>query len=201
MAKRKLAKQDTQAVASHLDSAVKEAERMELIIQTVLDFGRHEFDVRVHAFAVRPVIADAVKLGQMSPQHKRVVIKINEGSDIPLVYASSSMLMQVLMNVIHNACHACRESGEVHIQTIEQGEHVVIDVCDTGYGIEENMRASIFNPSVTTKEKGEGTGFGLAISKELMDAMHGILSLLEDAGHGTCFRISVPIAQQGKDIT
>ncbi|MDQ7057053.1 MAG: HAMP domain-containing sensor histidine kinase [Ghiorsea sp.] len=201
MAKRKLAKQDTQAVASHLDSAVKEAERMELIIQTVLDFGRHEFDVRVHAFAVRPVIADAVKLGQMSPQHKRVVIKINEGSDIPLVYASSSMLMQVLMNVIHNACHACRESGEVHIQTIEQGEHVVIDVCDTGYGIEKNMRASIFNPSVTTKEKGEGTGFGLAISKELMDAMHGTLSLLEDAGHGTCFRISVPIAQEGKGIT
>ncbi|WP_038247232.1 sensor histidine kinase [Ghiorsea bivora] len=201
MAKRKLAQQDTQAVASHLDSAVKETERMELIIQTVLDFGRHEFDMRFHAFAVRSVIADAVKLGQMSPQHKRVVIQVNEDSNMPLVYASSSMLMQVLMNVIHNACHACRESGEVHIQTIEQGGHIVIDVCDTGHGIEQAMRKSIFNPSVTTKEKGEGTGFGLAISKELMDAMHGTLSLLEDAGHGTCFRISVPIAHQGKGIT
>ncbi|MDQ7002782.1 MAG: HAMP domain-containing sensor histidine kinase [Ghiorsea sp.] len=198
MATRKLAQQDMQAVASHLDAAVKETERMELIIQTVLDFGRHEFDVRVHDFDVRPVISDAVKLGQMSPQHKRVAIHISEDAAMPLVYASSSMLMQVLMNVIHNACHACRESGEVHIQTTEQGEHVMIDVCDTGHGIEPAMRESIFNPSITTKEKGEGTGFGLAISKELMDAMHGTLSLLEQTNQGTCFRISVPATQQAK---
>ena len=201
MAKRKLGQQDTPAVASHLDSAAKETERMELIIQTVLDFGRHEFDVRFHAFDVRPVISDAVKLGQMPPQHKRVTIHISEGSHIPLVYASSSMLMQVFMNVIHNACHACRESGEVHIHTLQQDGYVMIDVCDTGHGIEQAMRESIFNPSVTTKEKGEGTGFGLAISKELMDAMHGTLSLLEHTKKGTCFRISVPMSEQGKDVS
>ena len=201
MAKRKLAQQDMQAVSKHLDSASTETERMELIIQTVLDFGRHEFDVRFHAFDVRSIILDAVKLGQMSPQHKRVAIHISEDSDIPLVYASSSMLMQVLMNVIHNACHACRKSGEVHIQTIEQDGYVMIDVCDTGHGIEQTMRESIFNPSVTTKEKGEGTGFGLAISKELMDAMHGTLLLLKDTNQGTCFRISVPVAQQGKGVS
>ena len=201
MAKRKLEQQDTQAVASHLDSAVKETERMELIIQTVLDFGRHEFDIRFHVFDVSPIISDAVKLGQMSPQHKRVAIHISEGSHIPLVYASSSMLMQVLMNVIHNACHACRESGDVYIQTIEQDGYVMIDVCDTGHGIEQAMRESIFNPSVTTKGKGEGTGFGLAISKELMDAMHGTLSLLEHTKKGTCFRISIPMSKQGKDVS
>jgi len=201
MAKRKLEQQDTPAVASHLASAAKETERMERIIQTVLDFGRHEFDMRFHAFDVKPVIADAVKLGQMSPQHKRIAIHISEDAEIPLVYASSSMLMQVLMNVIHNACHACRESGEVHIHTLQQGDDVIIDVCDTGHGIEQTIRESIFNPSVTTKEKGEGTGFGLAISKELMDAMHGTLSLREHTKEGTCFRISVPISEQGKGVS
>ena len=201
MAKHKLEQQDMQAVARHLDSASKETERMELIIQTVLDFGRHEFDMRFHDFDVIPMISDAVKLGQMSPQHKRVPIHITISPSISMVYASSSMLMQVLMNLIYNACHACRESGAVHIQTIEQAGYIIVDVCDTGHGIEQTMREAIFNPSVTTKEKGEGTGFGLAISKELMDAMHGSLTLLEDTNQGTCFRISVPTTQQGKDMT
>ncbi len=200
MAKRKLEQQDTQAVATHLDAASAETERMELIIQTVLDFGRHEFDVQLHEFDVAPIISDAVKLGKMSPQHKRVSIHISTHSGVSSVHASSSMLMQVIMNLIYNACYACRESGAVHIQTSEQDGYVVIDVCDTGHGIEQAIRESIFNPSVTTKAKGEGTGFGLAISKELMDAMHGTLSLLEDTNQGTCFRISVPIIQQGKGV-
>ncbi|PCI02683.1 MAG: hypothetical protein COB79_01880 [Zetaproteobacteria bacterium] len=198
VAKRKLRKHDDQAVAAHLDSALQETERMESIIQMILQFGRYEEGSHFQVFDVQPIIKDAVRLAQMSPQHKRVPIHIDIDTKLPLIYASDSMLMQVLMNLIYNACHACKSGGEVAIRVFKQQQVVVIDVCDTGHGIAETIRESIFQPHVTTKEKDEGSGFGLAISKELMDAMHGTLTLLEDTKQGTCFQISVPTSQ-GKD--
>ena len=164
----------------------------------ILQFGRYEEGSHFQVFDVQPIIKDAVRLAQMSPQHKRVPIHIDIDTKLPLIYASDSMLMQVLMNLIYNACHACKSGGEVAIRVFKQQQVVVIDVCDTGHGIAETIRESIFQPHVTTKEKDEGSGFGLAISKELMDAMHGTLTLLEDTKQGTCFQISVPTSQ-GKD--
>ena len=198
VAKRKLRKQDDQGVAMHLDSALQETERMESIIQMILQFGRHEEGSHLQVFDVQLIIKDAVRLAQMSPQHKRVPIHMETDIKLPLVYASDSMLMQVLMNLIYNACHACKSGGEVTIRVVQQQQVVVIDVCDTGHGIAETIRESIFQPHVTTKEKDEGSGFGLAISKELMDAMHGTLTLLKDTKQGTCFQISVPVSQ-GED--
>jgi len=194
LALRKLKKNEHTLVEQHLQSAVSETERMESIIQTVLSFGRHEADASFHDFDVTTVIEEAVRMAQMSPQHKRVPIQTLYETDIPAVYASSSMLMQVLMNLIYNACHACAEAGEISIHICQKDQQVVVEVCDTGHGIADELSHTIFEPSVSTKDKSEGSGFGLAISKELMDAMHGTLELRKDNQNKTCFRISLPQA-------
>ena len=198
LAQRKHQQHDDEAVSQHLTSAFRETERMESIIQTILHFGRYDAQADFQGFQVKPIVDDAVRLAQMSPQHKRVPIAIEVQPDMPAAYASDSMLMQVLINLIYNAFSACKLLGEIQIRIFTLDKNICVDVCDTGHGIPQQMRQDIFKPSFTTKAEGEGTGLGLAISQELMAGMNGSLELLPDKQQGTCFRLRVPIAANGK---
>jgi len=198
LSQRKLAKHDSAAASQHLQSASHEAERMESIIHTILHFGRYDANADSQGFQVKPIVDDAVRLAQMSPQHKRVPLSIDIQLDMPPVYASDSMLMQVLINLIYNAFSACKSGGEINISVFTLKGFVCIDVCDTGHGIPDQIRQDIFKPSFTTKAEGEGTGLGLAICQELVIGMHGSLKLLPQTQHGTCFRLRLPIASNVK---
>ncbi len=195
VAQRKLNKKDSDAVTAQLQTALKETERMESIIQVILNFGRQESGTDMSYFDLAPVVDDAIKLAQMSPDKKFIKITKELPDDIPKIYGSDGMFMQVLMNLILNALNACKEGGEINICAFEDNHGVTIDVRDTGHGIPHELRGRIFKPSFTTKSKGEGTGLGLAISKELINGMNGSLVLIDTETKGSCFRIWLPVKE------
>jgi signal transduction histidine kinase len=116
-------------------------------------------------------------------------------TDLPRVTADPHRLGQVLMNLLGNARQAM-ESAEkgrsLTVRTRRRGEMVEIQVIDDGPGIAAEMRAKIFDWFFTTKPPGEGTGLGLAVSREILQAHGGNLRLEDTPGGGATFVLDIP---------
>jgi signal transduction histidine kinase len=143
-------------------------------------------------------------------QAKGVALRVELGDALPLVWADAEKLHQVLVNLFANAIAATSEGGTVTIsagsraatpEEIEVGFRVgnatfttmvTIVVSDTGSGMPEEDLQKAFTPFFTTKAIGKGTGLGLFISRETVQAHGGTLTLESEVGKGTTVVISLP---------
>ena len=116
-------------------------------------------------------------------------------ADLPRVTADPHRLGQVLMNLLGNARQAMDTSGKgrkLTVRTRHRGELVEIQVADDGPGIPGDVKAKIFDWFFTTKPPGEGTGLGLAVSREILQAHGGNLRLEDTPGGGATFVLDIP---------
>ena len=110
------------------------------------------------------------------------------------------LLGQVLLNLVVNAAQAIDGEGQVTVRTSEQGELICIDVADTGKGIRPEDRSKIFQAGFSTKPIGEGTGIGLALSREIIvDTHSGTIDFESVPGAGTTFHVRIPLTQRKGD--
>jgi signal transduction histidine kinase len=86
---------------------------------------------------------------------------------------------------------AMPNGGTLEIRGHPKNGHILITVADTGMGIPEEVKAKLFTPMMTTKAKGQG--FGLAVSKRLIEALKGTISFESEPGKGTKFHIELPM--------
>lgn len=127
--------------------------------------------------------------------------------NLPLVFCLPAELNQVFLNIIVNAAHAIGDvmgsgtKGTLTVRTRPDGDWVEVLIGDTGSGMTEEVKARIFDPFFTTKPVGRGTGQGLSISHAVIIEKHGGSIAVDTAlGHGTTFRVRLPIAQSaGKE--
>ena len=112
---------------------------------------------------------------------------------LPAVRVYVDELNQVWTNLIHNAVQALGGTGEITIETKVDGDDVVIAVADDGPGIPEAVMPKIFEPFFTTKPKGEGTGLGLGIVRQIIDKHGGTISVESRPGQ-TRFIVRLPVA-------
>jgi PAS domain S-box-containing protein len=123
--------------------------------------------------------------------------------DLPKVECLGGEISQVLLNLIVNAAHAIENTehdgkGKITISSTLHNKMVEVRVSDTGTGIPEAVRESIFNPFFTTKDVGEGTGQGLAIAQDIVVGKHrGQLFFETEEGQGTTFIMQLPITHPG----
>jgi two-component system, NtrC family, sensor kinase len=142
-------------------------------------------------------------------EHPAIVI-IREYGELPLIECYPGLLNQVLMNILVNAIDALEEKsvqlsyqaqvkhpGQIKIFTSRLNDQSIqISITDNGYGMPDSVRSKIFDPFFTTKPIGKGTGMGMAISYQLITEKHsGRLDCISKLGHGTEFRIQLPINQ------
>ena len=112
---------------------------------------------------------------------------------VPKVPAYAAELNQVWTNLIDNAVAAMGIEGTLTVRTSLSGEHLAIDIADTGSGIPRDIQSRIFEPFFTTKPVGEGTGLGLDISwRIVVNKHHGDLSVTSEPGN-TRFRVLLPL--------
>jgi PAS domain S-box-containing protein len=113
--------------------------------------------------------------------------------DIPTIYSSPSSLNQVFMSLFKNASEAIEGKGEIRLRTFAQGEHVKIEVNDTGKGIPAEDMDRIFDPGFTTKGVRVGVGLGLPICyKIVVDEHKGRIDVSSELSKGTTFTITLP---------
>jgi|GEM_PF-1275834 len=113
---------------------------------------------------------------------------------LPKVMCNISQLNQVFTNLLVNAAQALDEHGEITIQTQHQGDEVVVEIADTGKGIEAENIKRLFDPFFTTKTVGQGTGLGLYLSYEIIQNHKGSIEVQSEPNKGTKFTIRLPVS-------
>jgi two-component system, cell cycle sensor histidine kinase and response regulator CckA len=144
-----------------------------------------------------------------------VRIRAELADDPWLVLVDPGRLEQVIMNLAINARDAMPEGGELTIRTANQrvspaeargfpfpflpGEYVLLEVTDTGVGMEPETQSRIFEPFFTTKPKDVGTGLGLATVYGIVKQSGGYVAVSSAPGHGSIFSIYLPEAEEAAE--
>jgi signal transduction histidine kinase len=118
---------------------------------------------------------------------------IRDFQSVPALQAFPDELIQVWINLIHNALQAMAFTGVLTVRLFEVGDDAIVEICDTGSGIAPEIRARIFEPFFTTKPIGEGSGLGLDIVKKIVDKHGGRIEVSSELGVGTKFSVFLPL--------
>lgn len=109
-----------------------------------------------------------------------------------VVLADPTQLRHAIINLLKNACEAMNYHGEIFVEALQADSHTLICITDLGGGIAPGMLEQIFEPFVTTKD--DGSGLGLNITRQIVTAHNGNLSVESREGEGCTFTISLPTA-------
>jgi len=170
------------------------AERVGVIVRDLKTFSRGEAEVR-DAVDLRRVIESTLNLAH--PELKRrATVRTVVPPDLAAVRANEARLGQVFLNLLLNAAQAFEHADPAHnlivVRVTSEGETVMAEVTDNGAGIDEELVARIFDPFFTTKPVGVGTGLGLFICRNIVEACGGTLTCESQLGHGSTFRMRIP---------
>jgi two-component system NtrC family sensor kinase len=139
-------------------------------------------------------LRDTLKLTQ-AEFRRRVTVDTDFG-ELPEVECYPQMLNQVFLNLLVNAGQAIEGEGKITVRTREDAGIVHISIADTGRGMTPEQQHKAFQAGFTTKAVGEGTGMGLAISREIIEQKHGgTIDFESEPGRGTTFHIRIPVRQ------
>ena len=115
----------------------------------------------------------------------KISLEFEHPKDEIIVYLNNQLFSWSLENIIKNSIDSIKDSGKVKISIIEENEYLKIYISDNGIGVKQSLKNKIFNPGVTTKER--GWGLGLSLSKRIIEEYHkGEIKLIESiVGQGT----------------
>jgi signal transduction histidine kinase len=176
-----------------------EAERVNRIIRDLLDYARANPEP-VEEVGLVEVIDGTV--GLLAPQKpfRTIEIQVTVPSDLPPVQANRDRLRQVLVNLLLNAADAIGEGGGTisvraeRAAVLSGAAAVRVLVADSGPGIPAELMDTLFDPFVSSKPPGAGTGLGLAVSQAIVDGLGGIIRAWNPSGGGACFELLLPAA-------
>jgi signal transduction histidine kinase len=186
MAQRKTQEDET----SHASSVIlAEVDRLDLIIERLLDFSR---PIRLQAVTVDISALAEAAVQRWTSRHPEVVMRYSGGKQICAV-ADLTRLEQVLDNLLDNAVQQLKESKTpspfIDVKCQKYGEEIGVEVSDNGGGFTPEALQKATEPFFTTRAK--GTGLGLAITQEIVHAFGGTL-LLSNHADGALIRILIP---------
>ncbi len=171
----------------------KETERIHNIIRDLLDFARQEPLEANATTDLTQVIEDAVHLVAPQKDTRKLVIQ-QRIEQLPRVRGSADRLTQVVLNLLLNAADAMEGEGEIVIEADRDGGDVRLVVSDTGPGIPDALLGELFEPFVTSKPVGQGTGLGLAVCHTIVERLGGSIEATNTRS-GARFEVRLPTAE------
>jgi len=179
---------------------INEINRMEKLLKNLLNYARPpqpQFDL----VDMNHLLENTLKHVEVTARGKAnlsVEFEKDFTAYIPRIEADSAQMQQVFLNIFLNAIDALETQGRITTLTRSVDEACIqVKVSDTGKGMTEESLNKIFNPFFTTKTK--GTGLGLSICKRLVEQHDGRVEVESQAGKGTSFTITLPVAQRNRE--
>lgn len=184
----------------------RETGRIHRILRDLLDFARPSRDVEPQATEpgdVATSIAEVLSLIHPQRAFQKIEIETQVPPQLRLVTLSRPRLVQVLLNLMLNAADAlasmssdpqAKQSGRISIRAEDTANTVIVIVSDNGPGLAESIRPHLFEPFVTTKEVGQGTGLGLAVCRGLVESIGGSIQCDPSYREGARFIVELPVA-------
>ncbi len=152
---------------------------------------------------VAGLAAECVEGAQPAATEKAITLSLS-ASPVPALVGDRGRLAQVLDNLVSNALKFTREGGAVTVRTSSEGEHVAVEVSDTGIGIaledQPKLFERFFRSTAAAEEAIPGTGLGLAIVKAIVEAHGGRITVDSKEGRGTTFRVELPLLARSEPV-
>jgi len=194
----------------NLEDVLEAGNRARELVKRILAFSRQTEEER-NPIKISSVLEESLKLLRATlPVTIEIEQSIKAESD--LVLADATQIHQVLMNLFTNAYQAIPEKGgvlwvgldrvelddslAVLIPNLNPDSYLRLTVSDNGMGMDRETMDRIFDPYFTSKDKGEGTGMGLAVAHGIVKSCGGAITVKSDLGKGTSFEVYLPCIER-----
>jgi two-component system NtrC family sensor kinase len=164
------------------------------IVQSLLDETRRPA-LALQSLAPGELLEGLADLVRPSLVGRGIELDVHVAPGLPAVCVDRAQLEQALLNLVTNAVDAMPGGGRLSLTARADDGHVVLVVTDTGSGISAADLPRVFEPLYTTKPLGKGSGLGLPILKEIVEAHRGTVRLESRAGEGTSAEVLLPAAK------
>jgi two-component system, cell cycle sensor histidine kinase and response regulator CckA len=205
-------KDDSEKLQHTIEIITKAVERGTTLVRQILTFAR-KTETEFRLININDVVKEIIGM-IMETFPKIISYSQNLEKGIPSIHADHSQLHQALLNLCVNARDAMHNGGVLNISTgLVPGLHVrrrhpdavadkyvCIEIGDTGEGMTSEIRNRIFEPFFSTKEKGKGTGLGLAVVFGVVQTHRGFIDVESELGKGAIFRLYLPAPQQAEQL-
>jgi PAS domain S-box-containing protein len=198
-------------VQRNLAEIQKGALRATRLVLQILTFGRQESPKR-QVIKLAPVVEEAIELLRAALR-AGIEIRTHFDSGLPNVFADSTQIHQIVMNLATNAADATAQQSvgvlEIRLEPVmvdadlartspdlHEGSYVRLSIRDSGSGMDKATLTRIFEPFYTTKPQGEGTGLGLSVVHGIMKTHGGAITVYSEPGKGSVFHLYLPAAQE-----
>jgi signal transduction histidine kinase len=174
----------------------KETERINRILRDLLQFARpgEKQELTPARGDVAEAVADTAALIAPQKAMREVTLELAVPDGLPPVALGAEQLVQLVLNLLLNSVDALDGGGRVRVAAERAADGVRLIVEDNGPGVAATVRERLFEPFVTTKEIGKGTGLGLAVCRGLVEAVGGSISLDAEFQGGARFVVELPAA-------
>jgi PAS domain S-box-containing protein len=198
-------KENTQELSQILEAA----ERARDLVRQILTFSR-KVELELKPVDLNKELKCILELLQRTLP-KMISIESEFAHDLEPVLGNANQLEQILLNLATNAQHAMADGGILSVRTkkiiltedycarhleVKPGRYALLEVSDTGQGMDEQTKEHLFDPFFTTKDVGEGTGLGLSTVYGIVKAFGGQIVCYSELGVGTTFKIYLPILNE-----
>ena len=196
-------------IRKNLEQIQRAGSRARDLVQQILSFSRAEEYQHV-AVDISPIVKEVVKLMRAAiPSNISITERVEKG--LGSIMVEPTRIHQVLINLCTNAAHAISDrGGEISISCTSLPRHeypeelekfdseycLCMSVEDNGCGVEPAAISRIFEPYFTTKQKGEGTGLGLAVVHGIVTKSGGMIKVSSEPGKGSIFTLYFPFAEK-----
>ena len=169
------------------------------LINDILDLSKIEagqLNLSTDKFMISEVIQNVLDLSRPLALSKNLILTSRVDPTLPEIISDQFRVKQVIINLVNNALKFT-DIGSVEVKAYTVDDYLVVDVADTGIGIEAKQMEILFKPFIQidsgTTRKHDGTGLGLSISQKLMTMLGGNISVKSEYGMGSTFTIKMPL--------
>lgn len=188
----------SQKINSNVDRASK-------IINHMRQFARKS-EITLEPVQINEVLEKSIDMFSQQLKVRGISVIWDIEDDLPVIMADAGRLEQVFINLLVNARDAIEQKASssreeklrktITLTSRSQGNKIIIEVSDTGTGIDDTVAGKMFEPFFTTKEVGEGTGLGLSISYGIVKDFGGDIEAVPQKEGGACFQITLPTQEK-----
>ena len=176
----------------------EDAMRLDRLVKELLDLSRIESGEApplLAAVSIRDLVIQVAESLRRQVDSKGITLEIDAPAELPQTMADRGQVERVLTNLITNAIRATDRAGTINLTAVRRNGYVAISVRDTGRGIPRDYLARVFDPFVQVPNApAGGAGLGLSISRRIVQAHGGQITVRSELGHGTTFTFTLPAA-------